>query len=106
MFVASEKISELVDHSIKPLIPGTPSFIRDSFDFLGKLRSLRSLPDGFILITIDVVGLYPSIPHDDGLGSLSEFLDTHHYNHTIRDGICDLAHLVLKRNIFEFGNDS
>ena len=106
MFVASEKISELVDHSIKPLIPGTPSFIRDSFDFLGKLRSLRSLPDGFILITIDVVGLYPSIPHDDGLGSLSEFLDTHHYNHTIRDGICELAHLVLKRNIFEFGNDS
>ena len=65
----TEKISELVDHFIKPLVPGIPSYIRDSFHFLEKLKAIGSLQENFLLVTIDVVGLYPSIPHEDGLSS-------------------------------------
>ena len=38
------------------------SNIKDTNDFLKKLRDLPDLPEESIICTIDVVGLYPSIP--------------------------------------------
>ena len=35
--------------------------------FLRKLDALPSLSEDIILSKIDVVGLYPNIPHEDGL---------------------------------------
>ena len=32
-----------------------------------KIKDLRQLQEGKILCTIDIVGLYPNIPHDEGL---------------------------------------
>ena len=43
------------------------SYIKDTNDFLGKLDALPSLPEDIILCTIDAVGLYPNIVHEDGL---------------------------------------
>ena len=34
------------------------------------------MPNGAILVTADAVGVYPSIPHEDGLYALSEELET------------------------------
>ena len=41
---------------------------------LQKLNALEGLPQDAILCTVDVVGLYPSIPHDEGLESIREAL--------------------------------
>ena len=49
-----------------------------------------------------MVGLYPSIPHDDGISALSDFVSSDHLPIAICNGICQLARLVLKSNIFEF----
>ena len=46
------------------------SYMKDTNDFLKKLRSLPNLPDNIILCIVDVVGLYPNIPHDEGLPAL------------------------------------
>ena len=35
-----------------------------------KLKGLGKVPENAILVTADVVGLYPSIPHEDGLEAL------------------------------------
>ena len=43
------------------------SYIKDIGDFIEKLRAIGEIPRGAILATADVVGLYPSIPHDEGL---------------------------------------
>ena len=43
------------------------SYIKDTADFLDKLKDLGQVPEGAILVTADVVGLYPSIPHTEGL---------------------------------------
>ena len=43
------------------------SYIKDTSDFLEKLKNLGNIPSNAILVTVDVVGLYPSIPHDAGL---------------------------------------
>ena len=51
------------------------SYIKDSRDFLKKIKQIRNLPEDSILVTADVVGLYPSIPHELGLKALEEALE-------------------------------
>ena len=51
------------------------SCIKDTIDFLGKLDELGKLPENAILVTTDIVGLYTSIPHVDGLEALSAKLE-------------------------------
>ena len=38
------------------------TYIKDTSDFLKNLKNLGNNPPNAILITADVVGLYPSIP--------------------------------------------
>ena len=40
-----------------------------------KRKTLGCIPDNAILVTADLVGLYPSIPHQAGLIALKEALD-------------------------------
>ena len=71
----TENISSLIEHHLKPLAQNVKSYIRDTNDFLSKLASLPPSPDDVILCTIDVVGLYPNIPHDEGLTAMRKTLD-------------------------------
>ena len=50
-------------------------YIIDSSDFIKRTWNLGSIGDNAILVTTDVVGLYPSIPHEAGLKALREVLD-------------------------------
>ena len=45
------------------------SYIKDANEFLQKVRSLPKLPNRIILCTMDVAGLYPNIPHEEGLSA-------------------------------------
>ena len=53
---------------------------------------------------MDVVGLYPNIPHEEGLSALRKRLETRKENYVSTDTI-DLAEVVLKNNIFTFGKN-
>jgi hypothetical protein len=101
----TEGLSEIVDYFLQPYIPSIPSYIKDTSDFLSKLRTLGSIPSGAFLVTVDVVALYPSIPHSDGLRALKEFLVKKHLPTSIIDGIHDMADIVLKGNVFEFNSE-
>ena len=68
---------------------------------LMKMASLPPLPDDIILCTIDVVGLYPNIPHDEGLIALRKSLESREDKTISTDSLMDLADCVLKNNIFE-----
>ena len=54
----TEKTSELVDWFLKSYIPSVDSYLKDSFHFLKKLRSLASLHQSSLLVTLDIVNLY------------------------------------------------
>ena len=43
------------------------SYIKDSGNFLKKIRNVRNIPENAILVAADVVGLYRNIPHNAGL---------------------------------------
>ena len=63
--------------------------------FLGKQL------DDIFLCTIDVVGLYPNIPHDKALIALRKLLESREDKTISRDSLIDLAECVLKNHIFE-----
>ena len=58
------------------------------------------MPEDTILCTIDDVGLYPNIPHEDGLVAMRKALDEREDKTVSTDSLIELAECVLK-NIFE-----
>ena len=97
----TENISSFLDYHLQPLTKSVKSFIKDTNDFLRKLRSLPLLPDNSLLCTIDVVGLYPNIPHEEGLIAIRKALDKREDKVITTDSLMELAECVLKNNIFE-----
>ena len=49
---------------------GGNSDLKDTNYFLEKFRELRKVSPHAKIVTVDVVGLYPSIQHDAGLKAL------------------------------------
>ena len=63
---ATENISSFFDFHLKTIIPIIPHILEDTRDFLSRLNQLRDIAHNILLVTFDVVGLYPHIPHEEG----------------------------------------
>ena len=100
----TEKVSEFLDYHLKPVMQSGRSYIKDSGDFLKKMKNLGSLPENAILVTGDVFGLYPGIPHEAGLQALEEILENRDYKEISTDKLVKMAQFVLKNNFSEFSN--
>ena len=77
------------------------SYIKDSGDFIKKLKNTNHIPQNAIMVTADVVGLYPGISHDAGLEALRKALDNRDNKKISNDGLTKMA-FVLKNNYFQF----
>ena len=51
---------------------------------------------------MDVVGLYPNIPHEEGLEALKGALNNREDKTVSTESLTELAQIVLKNNCFEF----
>jgi hypothetical protein len=97
-------ITILILYNVKCL----PSVLVDTSDFLRRLENVGYIPETAIFGTIDVVGLYPHIPHDEGLDSmrkiLEEFRDKTTFSEWFVDGVdlLEMAKMILENNYFEF----
>jgi hypothetical protein len=69
----TENISGVVENILKPFVRDTPSYLKDTTDFLNKISSIKDLPSGTLLVTMDVVSLCSNIPHRDGLDTYRTF---------------------------------
>ena len=96
----AENISSFLDYHLQPLAQKVKSYIKDTNHFLNRLRSLGKLPQGAILCTADVVGLYPNIPHSEGLTSLRRVLELRDNKQISSDTLVELAEIVLKKQNF------
>ena len=72
---ATEKVSELLDHVLKAVMQQKGSYIKDSGDFIKKLKKIKEVANDAIMVTADVFGLYTIIRHDVGLEALQKTLD-------------------------------
>ena len=98
----TENISAFLNHQLKPIAMQVNSYIKDNNNILKNLRDLPDLPDESIICTIDVVGLYPSIPNEEGLRILRIVLEKRSNKNVSIDILIDLAELVVQSNYIEF----
>ena len=89
---------------IKLLMRSGWSYIRDSGDFIDKMKRIGKVPEGSFLVTADVVGLYPSIPHKERILALKCKLEEQTSSKVPTNDLVKLAEFVLKNNFFEFNN--
>ena len=68
----TEKVSDFLDHHLKPIIQEGWFYVKYTEDILKKIQNMEKIPQDFILVTSDVVGFYPSIPHNASLKALKD----------------------------------
>ena len=73
-------------------------YIKNSGNFIKKTNNLNSIPKNVILLTANVVGLCPSIPHEVDLRALREALDKRDERTIPTEGLLKMAEFVLKNN--------
>ena len=71
----TDKWSEFFDHHLKKVTKKGWSYVKESGDFIKEINNLVSIPENAILVTADMVGLYPSVTHEVVLRALREALD-------------------------------
>ena len=70
--------------------------------FLSLLAGLGEIPGDALLCTVDVVDLYPSIPHDEGLEAMRHALNSRQNPGVSTGSLVNLVRFVLENNVFEF----
>ena len=98
-------MSEIVDFFLQPNIPTIPSSIKDTDDIIRRIRNIIELPSFVLLVSFDVVSLYPSISQHLGLWAHKDFLLDRNLPAIVVNGIHNLTELVLKKNVFEFNSE-
>ncbi len=107
MGTPTEHIAELTERELAEFVETSPSYIRDTTDFIAKLKSevTEPLPDDSILFCFDVCKLYPSIPKKEGLEACSEALLSRSKPIVkSADGLLKMIETVLENNSFALGD--
>ena len=98
----TEKVSEFLDFQLKPVMQSSKSYIKDSGDFIRKIKDIQYIPSNAILVTADMVGPYASILHDSGLKALKNILDKRKNQNILTADLIKMTEFVLKNNYSEF----
>uniref|UniRef100_A0A8C5QIP1 Reverse transcriptase domain-containing protein n=1 Tax=Leptobrachium leishanense TaxID=445787 RepID=A0A8C5QIP1_9ANUR len=96
-----QPLSIFLDAHLQPLALATKSYLRDTPDFITKIKDLI-LPAGAFLCSMDVGSLYTSIPHDDGIEVIFRVLQSLEISDAYRLFLVDLLRLILSKNYFYF----
>ena len=102
---ATENISAFLDFHLKNIVSTIPHTLEDTRDFLQRLNQIGDIPENALLVSFDVVGLYPHKPHDQGVKIMWRFLDKREDQSVSSESLCKLANIVLKHNYFELRKD-
>ena len=99
----TELISAITDYSLQPILQETQTYLKNTGQVLSLLWQ-QEINEGSFLVTIDVVGLYPSIPHEEDIKIVSKQVQEHYNNKGLTDMIRDFLTHILKDNVFQFNN--
>ena len=68
----TSKIFVSVDYHIQDFKQSLKSYVKDTTDFINKIKHIGELSDNSYLLTMDVKALYTNIPNDEVLQALKE----------------------------------
>ena len=94
----TEKVLEFLDFHLKPVMQSSESYIKDSGDFIRKIKDTESILSNAILIKAEVVGLYPSIPHNAGIKALKNILDKRKNQNVSTADLIKMSEFILRNN--------
>ena len=100
----TEKISEFLDYHLRHHVEKLPSFLKDTTDYLNKTPS-SNLPDGTLLVTMDVTSLYTNIPHDEGIAACKKVWDSRRVKMPSTESLVKLLEHTLQLNNFMFNGE-
>ena len=101
---STENISSYLDYHLKSLIANVRYILEDTRDFVNRIKDLSDLPESSILVSFDVAGLYSHIPHENGIETMAEYLETREDKIDSTKSLCDVAGIVLKDHYFELSS--
>ena len=100
------KLAEVAEHELDEWVKDLPTYIQDTTHFLNRLEQIKkTLPQKYIMFTMDVRKLYPSIPQREGIEACREALEKRKNKSIPTQAVIDMMKVVLENNIFEFGED-
>jgi hypothetical protein len=94
-----------VDKMLQPYARSIPSYIKSLYDFKELITKLPTLPPNAYIFTADAVSMYTNIETIPALKEISNYIRLNKRdNGYIRNAINAGLDLVMKNNIFEFGD--
>ena len=80
-----------------------PSYVKDTFDFIDKIKQVTNLPEDALLVTCDVESMYTNINNDDGLAAVQFFFNKYPSPDRPDIPLCNILKLYLAAMISFFG---
>jgi hypothetical protein len=99
----SYNVSQYVDHILGPLQSLHDSYIKDTYDFLEKLKE-TTIPPTAYLCTCDVQSMFTNIDHTSGLEASRKILEEN-VDGATKNLTISLLELMLNRNDFKFNGE-
>jgi len=100
----SYRVSQYVDSFIRPISVLHPSYIKDTYDFVDKIRSAR-IPKKALLVTGDVTALYTNMRFDRTIETTRSALRRHPRPDRPDEHLLRLVDVTMRNNDFEFDGE-
>lgn len=98
----SRRISEYIDYFLKPLANRHPSYIKDTYDFIAKIRN-RKINKRLYLVTGDVTALYTNMNIERAINIVKEFFNNNPDPNRPSEELLELLDIAMRNNDFSFG---
>jgi len=97
----SYRISEYIDHFLRPVSNSHESYLKDTFDFIHKIRD-KPIDKDWLMVTGDVSALYTNMKIDLMLQTVREAFASNPVSNRPDEYILQLLEITLRGNDFEF----
>jgi hypothetical protein len=100
----SRRVSDLLDYYIKPLANKHRSYVKDTYDFIKKVRH-QKIGKNCLLVTGDITSLYTNMNINRTIAVLKKALKANPQRGRPDKEIITLLELIMKNNDFEFNDE-
>ena len=101
----SYHVAEYIDSFLQPLAAKHDSYLKDTSDFLNKLKQVK-VNETSLIVTMDVESMYTNIDHDSGLAAVRRAFERNPDSLRPDEQILQLLELSLKNNDFQFNGET
>ena len=104
---AIERLSAFTEFYLKPLAQSLPSFVKDTTDLLNKVQLLNEsgpFSPGTLLVSWDVVAMFPNIDNNLGITAVKKALDSRTDKFPSTDCILEAVEICLEVNNCQFSD--